>query len=225
MGRYSVGIETKNKILAEAKTLFYEQGFNNTSFLDIGKAAEVNKALITYHFKNKNNLAKEIFFEFSRNQQKACGSVLACEHGAVAAITSLMLFYKLIMEDENLKRFWYDIAVADVISDMLFWEEEVFLKKIASSLNISVPEDELFTIYCIENGMEIELIKNIFLGNIKEPIDSVFEKQYKVTLSLLGVYGKEAQEIIQKSFDTAKEIKAERKGYFEVEYTRAFLIK
>lgn len=218
MGRYSVGIETKNKILTEAKTLFYEKGFKETSFQEISQRAAVNKGLITYHFKNKNNIAKEIYFNFARNQQKACDEVFQNQNGVVAAITSLILFYKLIMEDEKLKRFWYDIAVADVISDMLFWEEEVFLRKIAKSLNAEVPEDELFTIYCIENGMEIELIKNIFSGNIKEPIDKVFEKQYKVTLSLLGVYGEEAQRIIRESFSLAEKVKTQRKGYFEVEY-------
>ena len=220
MGRYSVGVETKNKILQEAKLLFYEKGFEETSFQDISLKAEVNKGLITYYFKNKKNIAKEIYFEFTRNQQKACDEVLEAENGTIAAIASLILFYQLIMEDENLKKFWYDIAVADVISDMIFWDREFFLKKIVEDLGLDITEDELFTIYCIENGMEVELIKNIFAGNITEPVQKVFEKQYKVTLSLLGVYGNTAQKIIQKSFDAAKSVKVKKKSYFEVEYVK-----
>ena len=220
MGKYSVGLETKKKILDECKILFYEKGFEGTSFQDISDKAGVNKGLLPYHFKTKNNIAKEIYFEFSRNQRKACAAVLREEDSAVFNITSLMLFYKLIIEDDKLKRFWYDIAVSNVIDDPFFWENEIFLKAIVKGCNVNISEDELFTIYCIENGMEIELIKNICRGTIKEPIYSALEKQYTVTLSLLGFSREECHDIIKKSAELSEQIEVANKGYFEVEYRR-----
>ena len=48
------GEQTKQKILNVAGELFAENGFDGTSVDSIANAAGVNKALIYYHFKDKN---------------------------------------------------------------------------------------------------------------------------------------------------------------------------
>lgn len=48
--------ETKNKILLESAKLFAEKGFDSCSFRMIGKAADINHAVISYHFGNKDKL-------------------------------------------------------------------------------------------------------------------------------------------------------------------------
>ena len=55
------GEKTKNKILLIAEKLFAKKGFDGTSVQDIAKAAEVNKALIYYHFKNKQDIIDSLF--------------------------------------------------------------------------------------------------------------------------------------------------------------------
>ena len=44
--------KTKEKILKVSQELFAKNGFNGTSVNQIAKAANVNKALIYYHFKD-----------------------------------------------------------------------------------------------------------------------------------------------------------------------------
>lgn len=54
-------IETKERILIAATTLFAERGFEGTSMRDISQAAQVNLASINYHFENKANLYVSVF--------------------------------------------------------------------------------------------------------------------------------------------------------------------
>ncbi len=55
------GYKTRQRILQESETLFAEKGFNGTSIDVIAKAAGVNKGLIYYHFKNKQDIMMSIF--------------------------------------------------------------------------------------------------------------------------------------------------------------------
>jgi len=52
---------TINKILNVAEELFSEKGFNGTSVNMIAEKAGVNKALIYYYFKNKNDIINSLF--------------------------------------------------------------------------------------------------------------------------------------------------------------------
>ncbi|UCF82811.1 MAG: helix-turn-helix transcriptional regulator [Desulfobacteraceae bacterium] len=55
------GQKTKKKILKVAEKLFSEKGFDGASVDKIAKTAGVNKALIYYHFKNKNDIIVSLF--------------------------------------------------------------------------------------------------------------------------------------------------------------------
>ncbi|MGC3947298.1 MAG: TetR family transcriptional regulator [Chryseolinea sp.] len=47
---------TSEKILSAARKLFEQKGFDKTSVRDIATMADVNVALINYHFESKENL-------------------------------------------------------------------------------------------------------------------------------------------------------------------------
>ena len=55
------GKDTKEKILNIAEDLFSEKGFDATSVDLIAQKAGVNKALIYYHYKNKQDLLNSLF--------------------------------------------------------------------------------------------------------------------------------------------------------------------
>jgi AcrR family transcriptional regulator len=55
------GEKTRRRILAAAEKLFSAGGFDATSVDQIARAAGVNKALIYYHFKDKNDLILHLF--------------------------------------------------------------------------------------------------------------------------------------------------------------------
>jgi AcrR family transcriptional regulator len=55
------GQKTKEAILRVAGKLFAANGFDHTSVDQIARAARVNKALIYYHFQDKDDLVASLF--------------------------------------------------------------------------------------------------------------------------------------------------------------------
>jgi AcrR family transcriptional regulator len=54
------GLDTKERILSAARILFAKKGFDGTSVREIAKDANVNVALINYHYQTKDKLFCEI---------------------------------------------------------------------------------------------------------------------------------------------------------------------
>jgi len=62
-GKYTRGIETYNKIITSAKILFYNQGYQNTTFRQLSAETGIHLGQFTYYFKSKDNLAGRIYSE------------------------------------------------------------------------------------------------------------------------------------------------------------------
>ncbi len=73
-------IKTKQKLLDAAIEAFSENGFKGTSTRDIAQRAGVHHPLITYHFKNKEELwraaAERIFSKFNASMGQALQEVI-----------------------------------------------------------------------------------------------------------------------------------------------------
>ena len=64
---------TRETILKVAETLFSENGFDGTSVNAIAKMAGVNKSLIYYHFKDKNDLIRSLIERIMVDIEKMTG--------------------------------------------------------------------------------------------------------------------------------------------------------
>ena len=56
--------ETRRKILLAAKNEFANRGYNGARMSSIATLAEVNQALLHYHYKSKENLYLQVFEKF-----------------------------------------------------------------------------------------------------------------------------------------------------------------
>lgn len=68
--------ETAAKILKAATDVFVEKGFEGASINDIANKAKINKSLIYHHFKDKENLWKEVKINLFEQYTKADISAL-----------------------------------------------------------------------------------------------------------------------------------------------------
>ena len=57
-------MDTKTRILKAAEKLFAQKGFDKTTVDKIAYKAKVNKAMIYYHFKNKDQIKEALFDNF-----------------------------------------------------------------------------------------------------------------------------------------------------------------
>lgn len=70
-------IETKRKILSAAESCFSEKGFDGTGIEEISRRSETNKALIYYHFENKEGLLFALYKEVMSEAQVLVGKSLS----------------------------------------------------------------------------------------------------------------------------------------------------
>lgn len=71
---------TRQRILMIAEKLFSEKGFDATSVDSIAKKAKVNKALIYYHFKDKNDIISSLFQNIIKELSQRIGSSIEDFH-------------------------------------------------------------------------------------------------------------------------------------------------
>ena len=54
-------MKTKDKIIQSAKAVFHKKGFDGARMQEIADQSGINKALLHYHFKNKETLFRAVF--------------------------------------------------------------------------------------------------------------------------------------------------------------------
>lgn len=105
MSNYVKGLETQQIIIEAAKKLFYQKGYEETTFSDICNITGVNRGLITYHFKTKAALANLVFQHYINDSMEQCSKLLAKEEKMTQYFVSDYIYFKLIFRDERFRNF------------------------------------------------------------------------------------------------------------------------
>jgi len=99
------GLETRAKILGVAERLFAQRGLDGVSLRDITSEANVDLALINYHFKTKDNLFEAVYAtrvdHISAERQRRLRALP--EHYSLSDVVSCFLdpFHEKLKEDES----------------------------------------------------------------------------------------------------------------------------
>jgi AcrR family transcriptional regulator len=101
---YAKSNDTIDAILGAGRKLFYEKGYNATSYSEIAVTAGVNEGLIHYHFKTKLNIAQTIYDELLATTNARIKELVPDENGMVISSlnTKVTCHY---MEQEGYRRF------------------------------------------------------------------------------------------------------------------------
>lgn len=119
MGNYKAGLETKQKIYVTAKQLFYEQGFIKTTLAEIAQESDTNKAMVAYYFKNKNNLALEIYNEYMvANKVRTQNAINEKFPGCNVVLKTAIEFRVQTRNcrlNRHLNQFYYELCDANIL--------------------------------------------------------------------------------------------------------------
>lgn len=108
MANYENGEATRQAIINTCKQLFYEKGFNATSYSDICELAHVNRGTIYYHFDNKEMIRFEVQLAYLKSNKHNAGKY--CADSRYWGILSMYMFWNQIMYDEKMRRFSLEIC-------------------------------------------------------------------------------------------------------------------
>ena len=145
-------ITTREQIVSSADRLFYEQGYEHTSFSDIANAVKISRGNFYYHFKTKDEILSAVIqLRLLKTQQMLEGWDSADE-GALARIRSFIEL--LIMQRSQIKKFGCPVGSlctelarlnhpARVEANQVFTLFRVWLCRQFTSLGFDADADEL----------------------------------------------------------------------------------
>lgn len=192
MGEYTVGVATRQRIYEVSKQLFYEKGIKETSYNDICEVAEVNRGLIPYYFKSKNNIAIEVLGEFVENMESAVGAWWDAEDMVQPErnIMIELLMFRLLSEDERACRFYSEIHSNDAYHESTLAVQTNVMNALAEGSGVEVGEAALRTITAMVEGTEAELVRAVYQGYLEESIEDMVRRDIACCFFLLGADAK-----------------------------------
>ncbi len=201
MAQYSVGISTQAKILDSCRTLFYQKGVLNTSYGEICAAADINRGLIPYYFKSKNNIATIIFREFIEEADRLILEICG-EDENLRFITTNALYYDLEKRDPNFCRFYDEIEYSAFWSELTLEMQYRVINKMIDHNSLQLSDDARRTVACMCEGVEKELVHGIASGFLLEDAWSIAERDSMFFLGVLGI----DKAVIQRYLEQSKTI-------------------
>lgn len=196
MGKYSVGITTQTKIVDCCKTLFYQKGVMQTSYEEICAAADINRGLIPYHFKSKNNIATMIFREFIENGDRLICDVCG-EDENLRFIATNALYYDLEKRDPNFCRFYNEIESNAFWSDVTLEMQYYIMNKLIDYNGLEIAQEARRTIACMCEGVEQALVHGIASGFLVEDAWSIAARDSMFFFGALGMEQGKIQQYLE----------------------------
>lgn len=159
------GFETRETIVAAAKTLFYQKGFFKTSVSDICEAAGVKPGTLTYYFSTKDDLVREIYsrafaasYDFvDRRLSRPMNSM---EKNTIVAF----VYFPALLEDPRTREFHYEMLVKGSIADFITQSAFPLFKKYNEEFKLNLSDRQLDDIHMAVNGISREIVTH-FIEN------------------------------------------------------------
>lgn len=146
-------VNTKSKILEVAEKIFSEKGFDGARVDEIAKEAEVNKALIYYYFKSKDEILDCLFDKLVTDSKRIMEETLNNE-ADLSLEENLNKSLKMILDFIMKRKHIFKVAITESlkntsrnsilfkISDMIMSKEIKSIRKIYKERGINFPEEK-----------------------------------------------------------------------------------
>lgn len=174
----------KEKIIEVATKLFSEYGFEKTSISAICKEANVSNGLIFHHFKNKNELLREIFKKTTgiiENVNRPSKEKLSPEESLLKIINGA---FKQMKDDKLFFRLYLNVMLQPttrlILNDLINQKYEFLFNSVYPIFDEISKEDSKINSYMFVSDLDGIAISYIYAFD-DYPLDSVkkkFTKRY-----------------------------------------------
>lgn len=192
---YPVGNETKHKILTQSKLLFHQKGYAATTYTDISTSANVNRALIPYHFQSKPILGKAVFQEILTQTHMKLDTILDMSQFSAdfAGMLHLMSFYYLL-QDNIFATFCTQVLADDHTILFNFETEQAELLSLSKKLS-SISSEELHILTLMHIGIKEQMIQYLMF-HPEMNVSAIAKMHLALLLSYIGQSRKKCDELI-----------------------------
>lgn len=217
---YLVGEQTKLQIFTESKKLFYKKGFDETTYDDICNVAKINRALIPYYFKNKQNLGSMVYRDIYSNFKETLYALLESEHFPSDLATAIETFaYYRLLKSPEFARFALQVMNNNAVIDArMIKGEQRFISEISSDKKFSIKELEILANF--DYSIEKEIHRMVAVGGSDVDTDSLCGTELNMILGYAGHSKKKINELINNSLDYLSHVQFTVKSGFAIQISR-----
>ncbi len=191
---YKKGIQTRNLIYQSAKKIFYENGYKKARIQDITDMAGVPIGLFTYYFKSKDGIVQHFFSEFlTQISLHVNESVdIGTEHSIKRHALVSCIFFDIIFEDQNNRRFFYETIQKKSNYRILSKTVNKVYQHYLDDFNIEISDREFDDLLRIDFGARREFFlyymeegKQRSIGEIVHLINGIFPRLIRIDQAVI----------------------------------------
>lgn len=226
MVKMSAGEKKKKLILETCKKLFYRNGYENTTYEDICKAADIPPGTITYHFGSKRELAAIIDAEYERENktyiEKMCGDRYSK--------TELMVIenyhmWKRIYEDENIRRFLLDLSADKLPNASSIEAIRYFYRCVMEDQGIDIDDKELALIVSTQVGMSDGILNAMEHSEFDYTYEESAEFGIRFFMRQLGMDDETIKKYIERGKEIFDTLPIDNRYYVDFAYDNKYVPK
>lgn len=216
---YLVGEQTKRRIFKESRKLFLKKGFFETTYDEISTAAKVNRALIPYHFKNKQILGLEIYNELMEEFAASLNLILDTAQFSpeLTGVLHTIAYYRLLANPRYC-RFVFQLLSDENFSISLSENQNLIAGCLGNKAS-RFDAAELADICQMGIGIEKEIIRMIYTRKGDTDIDRLVRMKLHMLLSYVGYSKKKIDELADAAITLLDLLSFQIKSNFTIEIT------
>ena len=226
MAKLSVGEKKRQHILHVCKKLFYQNGYANTTYEDICKAANIPPGTITYHFDGKRGIGVAIQDEYEPQNKIYIEKMCANQDYSKTLLMAIENFHmwRRTFEDDKLLRFLHDMSGERVPTTAAYEAVRYFYQCVIDDLKIPQPSDkELDLIISAQIGMSDMLLHAIVLDRERYTYQEYSRFAIRFFLRQLGVPDARSSKIIAEGEAVFETLPIDNRYYRNFAYNERYL--
>lgn len=215
---YLAGEQTKRNILRESKKLFYKKGYTETTYSDISTVAKINRALIPYHFKNKQILGLEVYNQIITEFYMLIDNVLDTSQfdADFVSILHTVAFYRLLASNSQFLQFLSELQADENASLFTAEAEQKWITNLGTKFS-SLNGQELAILTQMHIGIKKESIALLHSASKKINADTIASMHLHLLMRYVGYSAKKTDELIDAAIEIANLLHFHIKNGFVIE--------
>ena len=226
MVKLSAGEKKRQHIIAVCKKLFYQNGYANTTYDDICKAADIPPGTITYHFDGKRGIGAAIEDEYEPQNKIYIEKMCANRNYSKTLLMAIENFHmwRRNFEDENLRRFLRDMSSERVPTTAAYEAVRFFYQCVIEDLALDQPCDkEMDLIIAAQIGMSDMLLHCIVHDIDRYAYQECASFGIRFFLRQLGVPDAQSAKIIAEGESVFETLPIDNRYYRNFAYNERYL--
>lgn len=219
-GTYKYNRDLKNDIIEVARKLFFEKGYNSTTFADLAKYLDTSKGHINYYYSTKEEIGSIIYNEYTNNIKKLVKEKMTDKYGGFDIVTATAVEFRLtnlMYKTYPSTAKFYEEMVGKLFTNVSQRGPEKIIA-VAKQYNLDWVNDtdRLSFVSYAWNGAVASVIIQYFNGNIPLRYEEFDDMRVALPFQIAQMSQKRIDKIVKESKTVFNELDFQILPYFKV---------